>query len=207
MSWTNQKYINFRASSGFVTDGTNETYDLGAANRALTLDGDSLSFGWGADLTSQSRDRNPGVDRHCAGIVFNPNAAGEVAWSFTLPSGTYDLRLALGDIGGGQNIFCSVYDNTSLLATIASNIATTTGQFVDANGNVRTSDTDWTTNNTARSIVLASTSLVIKIGDPTTLASNSSTLACVGILQTAAAGSSGPPVVGVRPQLMNMVMR
>lgn len=92
MSW--DKGFNFRATSGFVVDGANETYVLGDAYPTTR---NTVTFGWGTALPTA--DRAGGIDRRLAGINYN-NAT--TTFQIDLPStGTYVIHMAAGDQGGG----------------------------------------------------------------------------------------------------------
>ncbi len=121
--------INFRASSGFVTDGTNETYCLGGSDAYPTARG-GFTFGWVTSFTDV-RDRNAGVDRRLAGINFCPQIGDY--FRLDLPStGNYDIHLALGDDSGGNPVEWKLQDTTTLLATYTGTPGS--GNFQDASG-------------------------------------------------------------------------
>jgi hypothetical protein len=102
LSW--DKGFNFRQTSGFVTDGANETYVLSGDSYPATRNG--VTFGW-EDAPSGDRDRNSGIDRRLAGMNFVSSAAGASAYRFRvdLPAaGDYAVRLAIGDEANGSNV-------------------------------------------------------------------------------------------------------
>ncbi len=125
--------INFRATSGFVTDGANETYSIGGVDTSFyPITRAGFTFGWvssGAGL--DQRDRNAGVDRRLAGIVFS-SVPGDY-FRLDLPStGNYDIHLALGDDSGGNPVEWKLQDTTTLLATYTGTPGA--GNFQDASG-------------------------------------------------------------------------
>lgn len=120
--------INFRSTSGYVSDGAGETYDLGAAY-PVTRGG--ATFGWNSDLTSQSRDRSTGVDRRLAGLVFSGLASDY--WRLDIPAaGQYDIYLGMGDPSNLQIQKWALKDQTTTLTTIDTTSAT--GHVADATG-------------------------------------------------------------------------
>jgi len=190
MAWTNVKGFNFRATSGFVTDGTNQTFDLGAAYpRSVTIDSDTFSVGWPVDATARARDRAV-QDPRLSGIISNANSAGEVKWRIDLPSaGQYTIRLAMGDQAGSNTVFFRIYDNSTVLATV-SNVATVANGFVDATGVARTSPTDWINNNASVTLNFATTICFIGCGDPSTIAGSFSSIAHFDIVQAGGGGGT-----------------
>jgi len=192
MAWTNVKGFNFRFTSGFVTDGTNQTYDLGAVYpRSVTIDSDTFNVGWAVDNTANSRDRAV-QDPRLSGIGFIGNSSGEIKWRIDLPAaGTYTIRLALGDQSATRNIFCRIFDNASVIATIANGVSTGAGNaFVDATGTVRTTPTDWTTNNASITLSFTSTTCFIGIGDPLNFGADISAIAHFDIVQAVGGSTS-----------------
>lgn len=153
--------INFRATSGYATDGAGETYSLGEAYPTTR---GSQTFGWGSNRTGNSRDR-AATNAHTSGIVFIANGGSTDTFTVDLPStGTYDVRLAIGDATNGQAHKIVVKDDTTTLATITG--STSAGQWLDATGTVRTSYLLWESDNVALSLTFATTKLVLTVGDP-----------------------------------------
>jgi hypothetical protein len=154
--------INFRATSGYVTDGANETYSLGEA----TATRGGLTFGWGSDQNSVCRDRSSTNDRRLAGILFRGNSAGSViTFTITLPStGEWIIRAAFGDASSTQQQYVTFWDNTTSFASF-SNIATGANEFADATGVVRTAAA-WPGSNASISRTFTTTTFKIDIGDP-----------------------------------------
>ncbi len=123
--------INFRDTSGFVTDGTNETYCLGAVDTAYPTTRAGFTFGWVATSGLDQRDRNSGVDRRLAGMNFSPTPGDY--FRLDLPSaGNYDIHLALGDDSGGNPVEWKLQDTTTLLHTYTGTPGS--GNFQDASG-------------------------------------------------------------------------
>ncbi len=156
MAW--DKGFNFRTTSGFVTDGLNETYVIAEAY-PTTRNG--VTFGF-TDIID-SRDRDAGADRRLAGINFRSNGDGaQTPFRIDLTAaGDYQINAALGDAGGSQTEYLQIYDNTSLLATI-SGIATGGAEYVDAGGTVRTAAA-WPGSNAPITKTFATTIALFKI--------------------------------------------
>lgn len=177
--------INLRATAGYVTDDAVETYCLGEAY-PTTRGG--VTFGFASSQTANSRDRSSAGDRRLAGIVFRINSLGTIDFTVDLPStGTYDIRIALGDASGAQNQLCVIKDNTTTLATI--NAASTSGFFRDAAG-VEYSAAGWPGSNSAASLTFATTKLVLTLGNHSS-ATLSTTLAHISFVLTSGGGGGG----------------
>jgi hypothetical protein len=175
--------VNFRATSGYVTDGTGETYDLGAVY-PVTRGG--LTFGWDADLTVNARDRNAGNDRRLAGLNQTSNNGTQRHWRLDLPStGTFDIRLAFGDASNAQTIFAELREGSSGAAPFATigPTGTSSNQFLDATGTALAAAT-WDDNGgTALSHTFSSTAFFISIADNS---GNSTCIAHVSVEDAAA---------------------
>lgn len=166
--WTDAG-INFRDTSGFVTDGTNETYSLGVAYPETR---GGFTFGWTDGLGGdRSRDRNAAIDRRCAGGNFTNSTGSQdrvTIFQLDIAPGTYDIRLAAGDFDNPHtNAKIEIYDDTTLKATIT-DASTAADHYVDATGVERTSSSDWVTNNAKLTLTFASTKLILKTGTTTT---------------------------------------
>lgn len=129
--------LNFRESSGYVTDPSGTTYALpqGVTNYPTTRGG--LTFGTLADFQFDARDRDSGNDARIAGMMFS-GATGQ-QYRIDLPDGAgdYDIWCALGDAAAAGTYGLLIKDGAgSTLATIS---GTTTGNdFIDATNTLRT---------------------------------------------------------------------
>jgi len=127
--------FNFRGTSGYVTDGLNETYVLGLADTYPTLRG-GVTFGWVTLGAGGVADRNNALDRRLAGVNFGSGAPTS-DFRVDLPaSGAYVIHLGLGDAGGGSggNHFTVVVkDDTTPVLTLTS-ILLVSNQTFDATG-------------------------------------------------------------------------
>jgi hypothetical protein len=147
--------INFRDTAGFVTDGTNETYCLGEVD-AYPVSRGGLTFGWETIANDAGRDRNSGIDRRLAGVNFD-GANAPAIFRLNLPStGTYLIELAVGDTGGFNPPVqdAQIVDDTTTFITVTQDPNDT--NWIDATNVIRTSASDWTTNQTAVSRTMAS---------------------------------------------------
>ena len=148
------KKINFRQTSGYVTDGAGETYCL-AEVYPVTRGGQT--FGW--DVAVSTRDRSTGVDVRHAGINFNANSNERVFRIDLDASGDFDLTVAAGDVSNGNdNQYIRVYDGDpgTLIHTIGkANVPL--GDFLDATGVIRTSSADWVSNHVKQSLTFSTT--------------------------------------------------
>lgn len=148
MSWSTAKGWNFRATSGYVTDGTNETYSIGESYPTTrTIGGDSVTFGW-EQAVSGTRDRSTtvGDSPECSGIAFMSSAVA--SWRVDLPAtGTYKINAAFGDASGAQGVYWQIQDTSTTLTTIGSASTGTTGAdyFYDVSGNQWNGGSTWKT--------------------------------------------------------------
>ena len=151
--------INFRATSGFVTDGAGDTYSLGEASPVVR---GGFTFGFNSDITANTRDRASGGDPRLAGIAFFANSGAAQTFTLNLPfgPGTYNIRLALGDANAGQICYCEIKDGSTSLKTIGPTV-TTAGVFLDANGTLQTA---WPVDNVAIQRTFAGSVMTLVLG-------------------------------------------
>src|SRR5262245_29425693 len=105
MPWATPKGWNFRNTSGFITDGTNQTYALyNEFERypisSRTIGGEAVTFGWveafsGSNmLGGADRSNTGGIDPRFAGVNYSPPGSF-ATFRVDLPeAGTYDIRIA-----------------------------------------------------------------------------------------------------------------
>ena len=156
------KGFNFRASSGYVTDGANTTYSIG---EVYPITRNSVTFGWDIDRTDSSRDRTTGNDARLAGIVFAANTSGSQTHNFRVDlaaTGTCTIRLGAGDGGTNQRVDLELLDNTTVFATVANNIAVGSNSFLDATG-TSYSAANWPGSNSTISHTFTSTILFVRL--------------------------------------------
>ena len=185
MVW--DKGFNFRATSGFVTDGASETYVL---EDPYPTTRNGVTFGW-VTITENTRDRDNAVDRRLAGINFQGNDGGAIQRVFRIDldaMGDYIISLAGGDDAATQTLECSFLDNTTVFAHPGNATVTGVAEYVDATGVVRT-QADWPTQHATIARTFASTIFNVRINDGATI-SNSSCLAHVFVSQVATAGAT-----------------
>lgn len=188
MTW--DKGFNFRATAGFVTDGTNETYVV--FNNIYPFTQNGVTFGWDV-APSGGIDRNAALDRRLAGIVHMGNTGTQRTFRVDLPSAAdYTIRIALGDAGGAQAYqYLQVKDGTTVRLTIDDTNGTVASHWDDATGTDYT-DVTWPGSNTAVQCTFAGTVLNLVIGSPVAQ-TNSTTISHLFISQVAAAVNAVPP--------------
>ncbi len=150
--------FNFRSTSTFVTDGAGETYVLGDVYPTVR---DGLTFGWASSLSKI--DRSTSVARLAGG---NFIASGTREFRVDLDfAGNYVIEAAFGD-DGAQHTDFDLIDNTTVFKSVTGTAgATAAKEYLDANGIIRTSRTDWVNNNTSISRTFGSTIFKVKIID------------------------------------------
>jgi hypothetical protein len=114
------------------------------------------------------------------GIAYVPNASGTYSqYRIDLPAtGTYRVRIAMGDADNGQAVRVRLYDDVTSFADVQG--STSSAQYMDATGVVRTSQADWVSNNAYVDRTFASTIFRVRIGEHSGLAGNT-TIAAVYI--------------------------
>lgn len=148
-------YINFRSTSGYVSDDAGDTYCI---NDVYPTTRGGFTFGWQAAQTAGNSSTTDGA--HLAGRNFGNGSNSNFRLDLPDGPGTYRLRIAMGRLSG--NVALQIRDNDrttgTILATIGSTALASTTQFCDATGVVRTSPSDWTTNNAYVELVVTSAS-------------------------------------------------
>lgn len=156
--------INFRATSSFVTDSTNETYSLG---ETYAVSRGGTTFGWTASRVGSARDRSATNDRRLAGMVFAV-AGGTGTFRLNLPSaGSYVVHLAMGDplYNGGDGTWqIDLLDSngTSVLFSVASP-QLAQNSFYDAMG-VGYTAASWPGSEQGRAVTVSGTVIFARIG-------------------------------------------
>jgi hypothetical protein len=178
--------FNFRATTGFVTDGANSTYVIISPLDTYPQTRNGITFGYTATVGLDSRDRASGNIPELAGIHFVANGGtGPSTFRVDLPNtGGWDVRLGCGDASGVQTIKLEVRDNATAFITISDVTTSGANTFLDATGVERT-NANWSANNVAVNRNFVSTILNLLIQEPTTNAS------CVAHLSVE---STAPPV-------------
>lgn len=198
--------INFRGTSGYVTDGADETYAL-AADSYPTSRG-----GWTFGLVSGSVtyfNRNSGVDRRFAGAMFATFASGTVDFRVDLPAtGDYDIHVIAADSQDNttdRTSQLSYRDNTTEFATSGPTtikggcryVADAAGtQFGDGSA-LNSGITGWQASEAAISRTFVSTIFIVRVAAVT-----SNWLSHLRVVQTGGGGGSAVP----RGSLMLMGM-
>ena len=186
MTWL--KGFNFRQTSGYVTDGANETYVVGDSY-PTTRNG--VTFGWESGLGGVV-NRSTGVDRRLAGINYVFNDGGAHVFRVDLPNaGSYVLNAAFGDTTGGNGIPQSskFQDGSTSLWTNSVTFNESPG-WVDAVGNQHTTASDWVANNSPATFTCATT--ILRVAQGFVNNGNASRIAHLFVT------SAAPPVIPAR---------
>lgn len=150
--------INFRATSGYVTDGTNETYEIGTSANYPRTTPQGNTVGW-EQTSGNARDRSTSVDRRLAGLHFQTIQAD---FRIDLPTaGSYNVRAAFGDMSSSSDTKWSLLDTTTTLATLATGTNGAAGSFKDATDTLYTAAT-WPGSNTANTKIFSTTILRVR---------------------------------------------
>jgi hypothetical protein len=169
MAWT--KGINFRQTSGYVTDAADDTYlldDGGDNGEDYPVTRNGVTFGYTSVIGIQERDRNSSNNAKLAGFHFPSAEASEVTVRVDLTAaGTYNVRVAMGDPSYARTgMKAIIRDNGSDKFTVSGNTASA-NNFLDATSADLTHN-DWVSSNTPQSVAFASTVAQIVIGDGAT---------------------------------------
>lgn len=186
MSW--DKGWNFRATSGYVTDGANTTYELG---EQYPVTRNTVTFGW-VGFGPLSVDRNNALDVRLAGINYFSSSGVTGTFQVDLPAtGDYTIHLALGDAGGGgsASCVCVIKDNASTLATINFDASVGT-KVTDATGTLLNTTT-WPGSEAGASLTFATTTLSIALTSPSLVM-----IEHLFVSQAGAASGGGPLIGG-----------
>lgn len=136
--------INFRASSGYVTDSANHDYELAGTYGnypRTTAQGNSVGWESGGGYVD-SRNRNSGVDARLAGCNIAGAGAGQCIYRIDLPSsGSYVVRFAAGDANYVCDVAWDLADTTTQLRVLSTGSTSAGGRFNDA------TDTEYTSAN------------------------------------------------------------
>lgn len=163
--------IDFRATSGYVTDPANCDYEIGlAVNYPRTTPVQGVVVGWESISSSLlTRDRNTGTPK-LAGVVGFANAltadVGVYRMDLSASGLSWDFRIAVGDHDNQcQNQTIELFDNVTSVGVIVNNGDTLApDKWFDATGVLRTSSADWIANNAPLTVTFASSILRIKFG-------------------------------------------
>lgn len=146
--------INFRVTSGYVTDGTNDTYCLAATDGSTcdeypTTRG-GVTFGWedNGEANPNGRDRNNGVDARLAGMHFIIGS-DVFTYDFRLDkTGSLKVDVGFGDeASAAGGVTCSIRDSGGEKFAVA-DATLGAAEFLDATDAKRTSVADWVNNHT-----------------------------------------------------------
>lgn len=167
MAWT--KGLNFRTTSGYVTDAADDTYILnngGAQGEQYPVTRNGVTFGYTSTLSVvQTRDRNSGNNAKLAGVHFTETEASAVTVRVDLPAtGDYNVRVGAGDATyarTGMKIL--IKDNGSTQLTVSGDTAGA-NNFLDASSTNLT-HANWVSSNTPTPITFGSTIAEITIGN------------------------------------------
>lgn len=153
--------IDFRSTSGFVTDPANNTYSL---SEAYPTTRGGLTFGWIVSQAGNARDRLNTNDARIAGMVFF-TASNAESFRIDLPAtGSYDVGCAMGDPSNAQGVqYIEIFDNTTSLVSMQSAAGTSANQFYDLSGVLRT-QASFFANQVLSNVTFSTTTMKVKIG-------------------------------------------
>lgn len=155
--------LNARATSGFAVDGANETYFICQSDTYDTNRG-GFDFGVVDPYTGtqyQQRDRDAGLDRRLAGVMWNSDSVTHDV-RFNVPAtGSYTIHLAMGDPSSTQTLQIDVRDGNGSLFTIGATVVLS-GRTMDATGTVYT-DANWPASETGVLITLSTPYVLLRL--------------------------------------------
>lgn len=158
--------INFRGTSGYVTDGANEDYEISSTVNYPRTSAQGNNVGW---ETIPSGGLFPGnddstYDRRIAGYAYNGSPTGVVTvYRVDLPSsGDYKIRVASGNKGYSRSVNIAVRDTTTSLGTLCS--TTTTGSYYRDAVDAEYTAANWPGSNSQASLTFSTTICRIDLG-------------------------------------------
>ena len=122
--------INFRATAGYVTDGSNEYGEIATTANYPTTSTQGNNVGW-ETAPSGTRDRNNLLDVRLAGIHFGDNATLRDYRIDLSGTGSWISRLGAGDASSVQNNKVELFDTASSLGVLTDQQTGAAG-FADA---------------------------------------------------------------------------
>jgi len=138
--------LNFRATSGYVTDGANSDYVLSSGGHSAypftTAQG--WVVGWEGTVATylDARDRDNTIDVRLAGINF-AGIGSDLTFRVDLPSaGNYNIGIAAGDASNANTCAWDLKDTTTLLTHLTTGTTTSGLKFKDAS-NTELTDVTW----------------------------------------------------------------
>lgn len=185
--------IDFRATSGYVTDPADHTYEISITANYPRTTAQGNNVGW--ETVSDSRNRSTSPDARLAGI-HRTTGTTVTTYRIDLPAtGDYKIRLAAGDYSYSAGIKVEIFDTTTSLGIIADTSTTASQRFRDATDAEHTA-ANWPANNASVTKTFASTILRAKVGDT---AGGGGVIACLYVeaastTHTAAYPDSATPV-------------
>jgi hypothetical protein len=192
MSWI--QGVNFRGSSGYVTDGASTGYEIATTANytgARTLAaGDAVGIGW-EDAPTLSLDRDV-VDARISGAAFVTTSGSPFRYRIDLPSaGDYTIAVASCDAAGGSwDAYTEIFDNTTSLGVVNNRDTITANNYVNVNNTQYAAGSPANIDDT-QTFTFASTILRVKVG----LSSHGAAFTMLShllVTQVAAAGGGGP---------------
>lgn len=150
--------IDFRNTSGYVSDPTNCDYEIGSTNNypRTTAQGNTVGWESGAAFNLNRRNRNSGIDARLAGLHFLSGLSGNV-YRIDLPSaGSYDVRIAAGDATYANNCAWDLQDTSTLLTSLTTGATTVGGRWKDAT-NTQYTAANWVSSNTPYAATFSTT--------------------------------------------------
>lgn len=187
------KGFNFRATSGFIADGANETYVIDTDVYPTTRNG--VTFGWTyssclADDGGGTRDRDAGIDRRIAGMHFIANRDERCTFKVDLPAtGDYIITLGYGDAGANaKNNYIVINDSGTARLTLSAVATLATPTFGDAIGATFNAAT-WPGSQTTVTKTFSTTTLDLMIGSGTTPDATDASIAHLFLSQVASSST------------------
>lgn len=156
--------FNFRATKPYVTDNSPDLPIIDTDTYAA-----SPGYGWtGTPYSGFFVNYSTGVDPRFAGRYSASNSLGATYAEFRIDvTGNINIRVALGDDEHdySDGHIMKFFDGSSGTPFASINVATLAGQYADATGVVRTSKSDWLSNNAAVNRTISGGYLRFQLGD------------------------------------------
>lgn len=176
--------IPFRSTSGFVTDGANDSVETSTSNTTnaavdsasyprTSAQGNNVGYETGSFNVLITRDRSTSVDPRLAGL-HGTNNGPVMTYRIDMPTAGYKaVRLAVGDNNYSFNVTppgLELFDGTTRLRTLESLPTNAAAHWMDATMAERTSSADWVSNNASITERFLTTILRVNITHPAGIA-------------------------------------
>jgi hypothetical protein len=170
--------VNFRQTSGYVSDPAGSTYSIGASYPATV---GAATGGW-TTAPSGFRDRVTSSDPRLAGVAFRSIGGPAASFRLDVPPGPYLVRLAMGDRLAQYSSKIQVLDDTASRLILDDSAAVLgRGMYMDATGVIRSTASAWVSDNRPAELMITTGILRLALLAPNPSLSFASVIAHISV--------------------------